>query len=97
MLVNRRSNQVKRGPMDEAVSLVKEALQWAPAGMGPMRVYTSSIGPESRIALEVELQSLADYERFWNGWTAQVPPEWWERWDKVIESGGSNEIWTLAE
>ena len=55
MLVNRRSNQVKRGPMEEAVSLVKEALQWAPAGMGPIRVCTSSIGPLGQIGLEVEL------------------------------------------
>ena len=96
MLVNRRTNQVGMVPMEDAVALVKEALQWVPAGMGPIRVYTSSIGPVGQISLEVELQSLADYERFWNGWTAQVPPEWWERWNRVIESGGSNEIWTLA-
>ena len=57
MLVNRRSNQVKRGPIEDAVSLVKEALQWVPAGMGPTRVYISSIGDVSQIALEVELQA----------------------------------------
>jgi hypothetical protein len=82
-------------PTEDAVALLKEALQWAPAA-GPIRVYTSSIGTLGKIGVEVELQSLADYERFWNGWRAQAPSEWWERWNRVIEPGGSDEIWTVV-
>ena len=71
--------------------------------MGPrkVRVYTPWIGsPRLALALELEYESLADYERS----RAEVrgSPEgaaFFEKWDQVTEPGAGYvvEIWTLED
>jgi hypothetical protein len=97
MIVNRRTHTIKRGRMEEAKALMKEAMQWWPAGTGAVRWYAINFGPWNQLALEVEFQSLDDCERAWAAWGARTPPDWWKRVFDLLETGGGNEIWTLFE
>jgi hypothetical protein len=60
------------------------------------RLYFSNIGPFDRLALEVEFENLAQYEEYWAEYFAS--PEgvaFNEKLNTLLESGGTNEIWTL--
>jgi len=62
------------------------------------RLYTSDIGPFDVVAIEIEFESLEEYEKGWAEWRAR--PEvaaFMEKWYDLTESGGNNEIWTLVE
>jgi hypothetical protein len=96
MLVNRRTFNLRSGAEAEMTALMKEGLKWKPAGV-PARYYFTEIGPFDVAAMEAEFESLADYERLVAEWVGKAPPDYWERWDKVVLEGGTNEIWRLAD
>ncbi len=63
----------------------------------PYRIYVPSIDTFDKVSIEVEFESLEEYEKGWAEWFAR--PEtaaFVEKWSDLTESGGHNEIWTLA-
>ena len=58
MQVQRLEFEVKRGRMAEAVTLLKQ-----PNTLPVKRIYMSRIGQRNVIAMELEWESLADYEK----------------------------------
>jgi hypothetical protein len=96
MLVNRRTFLVKKSRMDEAVVLLV-AYGEAVAFPHRRRIYASQIGPFDTVAIELEFESLEEFERLVAEASAQ--PEWADfakNLDELTVPGGSNEIWTLA-
>ena len=96
MLVNRRTFISKPGRAEEAANFLKQAMQLTDHARSA-RVYVSEIGPFDTIAVEVEVESLADYERRFAEWAAKTTPEFWEKWYSLCENGGANEIWRLVD
>ena len=95
MIVNRRTNIVKTGRMDELLALVTAERE---RGDGTFRIYVSNIGPYDTVAFEFEFESLVEYETFWSEWSAT--PEggaFMEKWNDLVKPGGANEIWNLVE
>lgn len=95
MLVNRRTFIAKRGHIEDAAAMLVEGMK----RMGTQgRVYLPEFGPFDVIAVEGEFESLAAYEEFWASFAAQPETaEFMERWYAITESGGTNELWRLAE
>jgi hypothetical protein len=95
MLINRRTFSTRLGRWQDAVAVLKSGashLDWVP----PARVLTSHFGTFDRVELELEFESLAEYEKFWAAFdaapeTATVMAQWIE----TIEPGGTNEIWEI--
>ena len=100
MLVERSTRIVKSGKTDEAVALVKaeEArIREAYNFTGAVRHYVNQIGPFNRYVIEMEWNSLAEYEAFWADWFASSEaPAFLEKFDPLIESGESK-MWRLVE
>jgi hypothetical protein len=95
MIVDRRTFIVDRGRMETAVGMLTAQRADAPHAY---RIYTPIIGPFDRITVELEFESLAELEQFWNGWFAR--PEtatFFERWHQLSLSGGENTVWQLVE
>jgi hypothetical protein len=95
MIVNRRMFIAKKGHYAEALAWAKKLV----ADVAPnarARFYESNIGPFDVFGWEIEYESLAAYERSLRDATARVTPEWWAQWHALTETGGTNEIWTLA-
>jgi len=96
MLINRRTFTTKRGKLEEAVALLIEAQALIPDQ--PVRITTAEFGPFDTLVMDFDFATLADYERFWTGFFER--PEFAEtlaRWYELIEPGGSNELWRVAE
>lgn len=70
MQVQRLEFEVKRGCMPEAVTLLK-AMPKEGNVLPIKRVYTSRIGQQNVIAMELEWESLAEYEKGWAKWDAR--------------------------
>jgi hypothetical protein len=98
MIVNRRTFIVKTGHMDQLLALVKAAKEQFSTSAHAWRTYAPQIGPFDVVAIEWEYESLEEYEKDWAEWGAT--PEsaaFMDKWNQLTESGGSNEIWRLAE
>ena len=103
MIVNRQVYKVKAGCMEEAVAMLVALREQGPREQGPRtsRIYMSKFGPFATVVLEIEHETLAEYEKMWAGWSAS--PEglaaFKEKWDPLMAEGGPgvNEIWTLVE
>jgi hypothetical protein len=97
MIANRQTMIVKQGCWDEVVaSVVAETCRVS--FPHPRRIFTANIGPFDRLVFEAEFENLAEYEKFWAEYLAS--PEgaaFTEKLNSMLESGGSNEIWTLEE
>jgi len=95
MIVNRRTIVAKPGDMEDLVAMMKA--EWERLNVPiTFRVYTPSIAPFDFVAAEWEFGSLEDYEKFWTDWFARPETaEFMEKWYKLTESGGTNEIWNL--
>jgi hypothetical protein len=62
------------------------------------RIYISSIGPFDILAVELEGENLEEYEKGWAEYFASPEAaQFLEKWYKVTETGGTNEIWNLVE
>ena len=89
---------VRREGGDGAKVLAQEAVREKPAGMTrPVRWYVITFGPWNHLALEAEFETLAECERLMAEWLANLSPEFWKKWQEVMDQGGSNEIWTILE
>jgi len=100
MLVNRRTFAAKKGRMDDAVAVLKEAAELINRSLSDAtcRICRSDIGPFDTLAIEVEYESLAEYHRLATEYFAS--PEMaslLDKWNEVAETGGTNDIWTLVE
>lgn len=95
MIVNRSTFVAKRGCMEDLVALMKAEQERLNVSI-TFRVYTPSIAPSDFVAAEWEFGSLEDYEKFWTDWFARPETaEFMEKWYKLTETGGTNEIWNL--
>lgn len=97
MLANRRTFLVARGCMEEAVAMAVTEIQRIGSPRAS-RLYVPEIGPFSTLVFETEFESLEEYEKFWADWFAS--PEgiaFNEKWNSLIESGGTNEIWEMVD
>jgi hypothetical protein len=97
MIVVRWLQTIRRGRLEEATAVTNEMLQ-AFGGFAerPRRVYTSRVGTGNTSAVEIEFESLAEYESVLAEFFAS--PEaasFFERWNELAEGPGSNEIWNL--
>lgn len=94
-MVQRITYVVKVGKQDEAVELLKAGADHL-ENVAPSRVYGHRFGPRDTVAIELEVENLAELERFWGEW--QAAPETAavvEKWDRLVEPGGTTEIWKL--
>jgi hypothetical protein len=48
-------------------------------------------------AVEAEFVNVAECQRLFDEWFANMPPETLKEFQTLRDSGGSNEIWTLFE
>ena len=104
MLVNRRTFIVRKPHHDEALTLLAEYrdLLKHVDSTATMRVYASEIGHFDTIACELEVASLSAFERAlaeFQEHPSVIPrlPSWYERWQEITETGGTNEFWRLVD
>jgi hypothetical protein len=96
MEVQRTEWQVKRGHVQEALALLREA-KGKPNMPKLKRVYTCRIGQMSRIAYELEWESLGEWQRFLDAWNkTPEATEFWKKWDELVDVG-SQEDWVLVD
>lgn len=101
MIVDRRTFNVKRGCLEELLTLVKaeqERIRQQYSYTHALRNYTPLVAPFGTLVIEGEWESLADYEKFWNEWPAS--PEgsaFMKKWSEMLEHGGTHEIWELVD
>jgi hypothetical protein len=83
--------------MDEIAALIMAETKRV--GQTPVvRLYLPEIAPFDQIAMEWEFADLAEYQSFWEEWFASPGGiAFLEKWNELTETGGTNEIWTLAE
>ena len=97
MLVYRATAVVKKGRLDEAVALDKAEWERMSPPHG-FRMYVPVIGPRDVFAIEVEFESLSEYERFRAEKLATAEHAVFaERICGLLETGGCTEIWRLAQ
>jgi hypothetical protein len=96
MIVNRRTFIAKKGRMEEAIGSVKEAFDKFMPSSVSRRYYSSNIAPLDTFGVEIECESLAEYERIVAEYFARVTPDIWAKWFELTEIGGTNEIWDLV-
>ena len=95
MYINRRTFSVVKGRDEDAVEILRTGanhLDWVPT----FRILTSHFGTFGLVQLELEFESLADYERFWTAFGDAPETEGvMARWLAVVEQGGTNDIWEV--
>ncbi len=97
MIVNRRTFIVKKGKMDELVTLLVNAKETSGEGYR-LRIYHSMFGPFDTIAMEIEVKDMDDLNHYFEGIrTDQNWVKFIAKFDELTVPGGSNEIWTLAQ
>jgi len=95
MIVHRVTYRGKPGRMNEVVQMISDAGK-ASGFRGTYRVYTPSFGPQHQVCLELEFADLAECEKFWNEWwKLPTTPAHMKKWNELVESGGTSEIWVL--
>jgi len=94
MIVNRRTFVAARGQLDAALAALRAELGSAPHAA---RLYAPSIGAFDTIAVELEFESLAEYEQFIGPYFARLAEtRFFERWNQITAIGGENTIWELV-
>ena len=96
MLVERVTWIIKPGHIDEFGALAKATL--AQAGLkNVMRVYRIKFGEHDRIAIEIEHESMAARETWWNGWRTSDGAAAWEQQANALRAAGApHEFWILV-
>ncbi len=96
MYINRRTFTTKHGKQQEIIALIMETQASIPEQS--VRITTPEFGPFDTLALEFDFATLADYERFWTEFFERPETaEMMAQWDELVETGGSNELWRVAE
>jgi len=63
---------------------------------GTARVSIPSFGPQGQVCWEGEFSDLAECQKFWNDWwKLPTTPAHMKKWNELVESGGTSEIWVL--
>ena len=94
MFVQRMTITVKPGHMEKILGLLKENRE--KTGVDS-RLYQIDIGTYNQIAIELEFETMADYEKGWAEWNARPDtPAFMEKWLEWTK-GGTNEIWQLVK
>jgi hypothetical protein len=84
---------LKPGALDKAIELIK-AEEKRVGRQGT--ICTAYFGPFDKIILDVEFESAAECEKFWDEWFADPEAiKWLEQWQTLVEAGGSNELWLV--
>ena len=95
MIVQRMTVNVKKGCMQELLEFLKEIRKKRGYNY---RLYQSNLGTFDQIALEMELDDLAAFDKFWTEYFAlPETPASDKKWNELTEPGGTNEIWNLIE
>ena len=97
MLVVRITNIIKREHKDELVAAVRARVE---AGKYPhaVRIYEPMFGPIDVLNLELEFESLDEFQNFQAKADPSNDPEIAAFFEKVVEArlpGGSQEVWKL--
>ena len=96
MLINRRTFTVKVGRSDELIEILHHGADHVDA-RPTFRVLRSQIGTFDQVELELEFDSLAEYESFWTAWSeAPQSEEVLKRFQDAVLSGGSNTVWEIV-
>ena len=98
MFVERNTQYVKQGCMDEAIQLFLSYKSWWTDRKIPVRYYTPVFGPLSVLVFEVEYESIAAYEKLEKELVsspefAELSPKWLE----LTERGGTTEGWIVEK
>ena len=97
MIVQRNVIAVRQGCMEEAVALMKAAIEGNTNYKHGYRIYTPEIGPFDVLAVEWEFDSLEEQQKVWAEWSAWPgAAAFFEKWFKLSERGGGTEILNLA-
>jgi hypothetical protein len=95
MFAHRLTFRVKTGHMDEALEMIKGEIA---KGGAPSRVYQSYISPGNVIIQDLEFESLAELQAFWAEWFSKPETaEFVQKWDQLVESTVTNEVWQIVE
>jgi len=99
MIAVRWLQTIKRGRLSEATAAVNEMLEaFEGFAQRPKRVYTSRVGTGDTAAVEIEFESLVEYDsvvaEFFASPQAKV---FFKTWNKVSRGPGSNSIWNLHD
>jgi len=96
MLAYRRTWCIKLGCMEEALALIQQAVDSFKERGAIGRAYSPNISPVDIIVWEENWESVEARDQFWAG-LDDVPElaEWFQNWFKVVERGGTQEIWNL--
>ena len=97
MIAVRWLQTMKRGRLEEATAAVNAMLEaFEGFAQRPKRVYSSRVGTGNTVAVEIEFESLAEYERVVAEFFASPEAEtFFETWNKASRGPGSNSIWNL--
>jgi len=94
MIVNRRTFNVKLGAEDDAVEHLLSGKEHPK--IRALRAYRPLVSPFSTVCMEIEFDSMADYEEVWAAWRADPDTAaFMERWYELTLPGGTNEIWEV--
>jgi hypothetical protein len=101
MLINRRSFNIKSGGMDTAIQLIKDVTKDLTAAstntkVRDVRLSTAFFGAFDVLVMEVEFETLAAYESYWNeAFGHPLMAAFFEKWNTLTTGGGSNELWEV--
>ena len=95
MIVARWTQTIKDRRTSEYVALLREMF----GGIDrPVRISTCYIGPERTVALEIEFESLEQYEKSRAEWrTTPEAATFLERRRELIDGPGNHGIWVLHQ
>jgi hypothetical protein len=97
MFINRRTFKIKPGRQEEAVQALKDVVAHAGDLARPTRVQTAMFGPFDVIVLDIEFDTMSQYDAYWQaGFEHPAVIKFFESWDSVLNAGGGiNEIWEV--
>ena len=98
MLAYRVAFRIKKGRMQEALALFKAGVIQPSVPNAAIRVYTPKTGPLDVLVFERVYESAADEAKAHAEYSARSEAaEFWQQLNELAESGGSAEIWHVAE
>ena len=95
MILQRITFNVKVGCLNKLVELINAARAQATK---EFRIYTSYIAPLDKLVEEIEFENMAELEKFWaDFWANPGTPELMDKFNQLVETGGTNEVWNVVE
>jgi hypothetical protein len=97
MIVNRRTFVVKKGCAGKVVDLLRTVTEGF-SQPKVFRIYEWFISPSDQVTWEAEFENLEAYAKFSSEWTASPKRDaLLQKFNELTVSGGTSEIWRLAE